>query len=283
MRVVILGASGFMGRSLQNYFGKKEDFEIIAPGRADFDLTSVSSLRNLLDDVRADAVLNLAAIATVTSQDVEAMYQINAFGHGNLLEAAVGLSRTPRILLASSANVYGQNPNSAFREDDPLRPTNHYAVSKVLAESLCGLFADRLSIAYARPFNCVGRNQGQHLMLPKLVAAFSKRDPIIKLGALDVSRDFVDMRDACQMWEALLLNQDWTGPVNFGSGRAHSIRAIVSMLEDITKHKPEIESDSGLMRPLDITYACADTRRLNQLGASTTRPLDETVRWMLDK
>jgi GDP-6-deoxy-D-talose 4-dehydrogenase len=279
-RILILGASGFMGRALAAHLGANGD-DVRTPNRAQAPMTDATVLRGVIEAAAPEIVINLAGISSILHGDVREIYETNAFGHLRLLEAAAEAAPIARVYLASSANIYGRSERETFKETDPAAPVNHYAISKFMAERFNALFGDRLIVSAARPFNCVGRGQKPTLVLSKLVDAFRSRAPRIELGNLDVRRDFVDIRDVCAMWSALLEAPKPPELVNFGNGVATPLRDVISVLEQLTDHKPQIVSAPGLLRERDITYQRADTAVLESLGYKRRYALAETLAWML--
>lgn len=281
-RFLILGASGFMGRALAAHLRGLGD-DVHTPSRAHMSMSESAGLRAIIEAIRPDGVINLAAVSSVLHGDVEEIYRTNAFGHLRLLEAVEQAAPSARVYLASSANIYGRSERDTFKETDPAAPVNHYAISKFMAERFNALFADRLFASAARPFNCCGRGQKPTLVLSKLVDAFRRRDARIELGNLDVRRDFVDVRDVCAMWSALLDAPRPPEVVNFGNGVATPLRDVIRALEQLTGHSPEIVSAPTLLRERDITYQRADTGVLESLGYQRRYTLTETLDWMLSE
>lgn len=269
-----------MGRALARHL-RACGFDVSAPPRADVQLSSVEALAALVAEAAPAQIVNLAGISSVTHGDDRALYEVNAFGHLNVLEAVARIAPRARVFLASSANVYGQSKAEAFAETDPPAPINHYAISKLTAEQFNRLLGDRLSVAAVRPFNCTGRGQKPTLVISKLVDAFRKRAPRLELGALDVRRDYVDIRDVCAMWEAVLAAPSPPPIVNFGTGVATPLRDVIALLEKFSGHSMEIVSAAQFMRARDIAYQRADTRVLDGLGFRRKHDLADTLAWML--
>lgn len=271
-----------MGRALATHLRAGGD-EVRTPSRADAPMTDVAALRRAIESASPEIVVNLAGVSSILHGDVSEIYETNAFGHLKLLEAAAEAAPSARLYLASTANIYGRSTRETFRETDPAAPVNHYAISKFLAERFNALFADRITVSAARPFNCVGRGQKPTLVLSKLVDAFRRRLTRIELGNLDVRRDFGDIRDVCAMWSALLAARTPPETVNFGNGVATPLSDIIATLEQLTGHTPEIVSTQALLRERDVTYQRADTAVLESLGYKRRYTLAETLEWMLSE
>lgn len=90
--------------------------------------------------MQPDAVVHLAAISFVGHGDANAFYSVNVIGTMQLLDAIADMKKTPqRVLLTSSANVYGNCTSASITEDSPTVPVNHYAMSKLAMEYMAKL------------------------------------------------------------------------------------------------------------------------------------------------
>ena len=146
------------------------------------DLTEPEAVTAEVLRVAPDYVVHLAAISFVAHHDQLALYGVNVFGTLNLLEALARLPVSPRrVLIASSANVYGNALVSPISEDMPPAPVNHYAASKLVMEHLARTYSDRLRIMIVRPFNYTGVGHSLDFLIPKLVDHFAKRAAQIEL------------------------------------------------------------------------------------------------------
>ncbi len=274
----MFGGGGFMGRALASHLRGLGD-RVETPPRAAANMSDAGAIAAVVAAAQPEIIVNLAGISSVTHEDAAALYETNMLGHLRVLQAA---APGTRVFLASTANVYGQGDGvRGFAESDEPAPRNHYALSKLSAERLHILFADKLTLSAARPFNCIGRGQKTTLVISKLVDGFRRRLPEIELGTLAVARDFVDIRDVCVMWERLIAAPTPPVAVNFGNGEAVSLTDIIAVLERLSGHRPQIRSSQALVRTADLTYQRADTRVLTELGYQRRHSLEETLAWML--
>jgi GDP-6-deoxy-D-talose 4-dehydrogenase len=249
------------------------------------DLADVPRLTEVVADIRPDAVIHLAGIAFVAHGDAQECYRTNLLGSRNLLAALAAFHCKPAsVVMASSANVYGNVAEGWLDEQSPTRPANDYAVSKLAMEYMARLWLDVLPIVIVRPFNYTGVGQAEHFLLPKIVAHFRRRDAVIKLGNLDVWRDFSDVRAVARVYRCLLEPRFAGETVNVASGRMHSLREILDMARAITGHDIRVEIDAALVRSTEVRRLGGSPARLRDLiGGWDTPPLEETLRWMLSQ
>ena len=279
MRIALTGGDGFTGRHF-----------IEAARRAGHDILELRS--DLTDGVRlaaetrsleADAVVHLAAISFVGHQNDRAFYDVNLFGTLNLLDALAHLHRPlKRILLTSSANVYGNSPHSPIAETQAPAPVNHYAMSKLAMELMAQARFPELPLVIARPFNYTGPGQSTEFVIPKLVEHFRRRASKVTLGNLHVQREYNDVRFVCDAYLRLLENGPDEGVYNVCTGVTYDFNAVLATLREITGHGIDVQVDPMLVRPNEVHRLCGDPSRLRQaIGDVASPSLEDTLRGML--
>ena len=296
-RTLITGIAGFTGRYMAAELARRghEIHGLVhAPpsGRVDgaavlyqADLADLVRLREIIEEVRPHKVVHLAAIAFVAHDDVEALYRSNIVGTRQLLEALTRASERPSsVLLASSANIYGNSRAGVLDETLPPSPAKDYGVSKVAVELLSRVYADRLPIIVARPFNYTGRDQDANFIIPKIVAHANERKPIIELGNIDVSRDFSDVRTVCDSYARLLDSPQATGGTfNICSGKAVSLRQIIDMVQELSGHQLEIRVNPAFVRANEVHTLFGSSERVESIiGPLKHITLADTLKWMLE-
>ncbi len=279
-RVLVTGAGGFTGRYVCAALAEAGHEAVMPPDS--FDLLDTRCLDDLMARAEFDDVIHLAAISFVGHEDSSELYRTNTVGTISMLESIHAAGRpVGRVILASSANVYGNNPVSPIHEDAEPAPVNHYATSKVAMELMARQWADRLPIVMTRPFNYTGVGQQERFIVPKIVAHFRRREPILELGNIDVTRDFSDVRDVAEVYVKLLAAPPGT-TVNICSGTGRSLRSIIEHCSRATGHEVEIKVKPAFVRSQEIRELTGSDRRLAGLIYSgTRRPLDKTLDWML--
>ncbi|WP_412022433.1 NAD-dependent epimerase/dehydratase family protein [Burkholderia cepacia] len=247
------------------------------------DLLDRAGLVDALSQQRPDVIIHLAAIAFVAHGDVREMYETNVVGTRHLLDAIVASGCQPQsVLLASSANVYGNSDREVIDESTPVNPANDYAVSKLAAEHVARLWMDRLPITIVRPFNYTGVGQAANFLLPKIVEHFRDRRPFIELGNLDVVRDFSDVRDVVAAYRRLLGGEHAGRTFNVCSGHGYALRDVISTMESLTGHHPEIRVNPAFVRASEVRKLIGNDGALRAATGDVARiPLSDTLRWML--
>ena len=289
-RALITGIHGFTGRFMAAEL-TAHGCEVIGTGSQpsdssgyhQVDLLDVAGLRKLLADVQPDIVIHLAAVAFVGHGAADAFYKVNLIGSRNLLEAVDACGKTPDcVLLASSANVYGNASSGMLDETTPPAPANDYAVSKLAMEYMAGLWQARLPVVIARPFNYTGVGQAENFLLPKIVSHFVRQAPTIELGNLDVWRDFSDVRSIVSAYRGLLEAKPLGQTINVCSGVTHSLREVIDICRQVTGRDIEVQVNPAFVRANEVKTLCGDNARLRGLVKDwTTPPLKETLSWML--
>src|SRR5450830_299769 len=212
-RALITGLSGFTGRYVAQelraagyqIFGTITPGQTAGEGEFAVDLLDRAGLAAVVRDVQPHVVAHLAAIAFVAHGDVDQVYRVNLVGTRNLLEALAAAEQKPAaVLLASSANIYGNTDVGVIHEDVPAAPANDYAVSKLSMEYMARLWQDKLPLIVVRPFNYTGVGQHENFLLPKIVSHFRRQAADIELGNLHVWRDFSDVRTVAHSYRRLL-------------------------------------------------------------------------------
>jgi len=280
---LVIGAGGFTGRHVMAQLSG-EGWTAVNARDHGLDLTDPASISRTLDAAKPDAVINLAAIATLDVTERDPIFAVNAFGVLNLLEALAARQFRGRVISASSAYVYGPvQSRDPIPETQPPAPHNLYACAKLLAESFCAMHAEKLDIVVTRPFNAIGRGHRDTFLVPKIVRHFRDRAPRIELGNTAVARDYTDVRDLARMYTALLDAKDPPRRLHLCNGQAVSIADLIATLSELTGHRIEVSVNPAFIRANDVLYQCGATDGLKQLGYAWRYTLQDTLRWMLDE
>lgn len=290
-RVLITGINGFTGKYVAEEL-EKSGFSVYGTGAIasdlpryyQVDLLDKAGLSRVVSEVKPSFVIHLAAIAFVGHGSADSFYQVNLIGTRNLLESlsanAIGLEA---VLLASSANVYGNSIEGMLAENLAPNPANDYAVSKLAMEYMAQLWQDKLPLFIVRPFNYTGIGQSEDFLLPKIVAHFHRKSSSIELGNLDVWRDFSDVRTVAHIYKRLLEVKPIGQIINVCSGETYSLREVLTMAEGISGHKMEVRVNPAFVRANEVKRLCGDASRLKSLIGKWSAPsLNDTLCWMLN-
>ncbi len=290
-RVLITGYRGFTGRYVAARL-REQGMQVLGlvQGEAQgaderhADLGVDGGLGEAVSAFAPTHVVHLAALSFVAHGNAQAFYDVNLFGTLRLLEALALLEVPPeRVLIASSANIYGTPDIEVIDESVCPRPVNHYANSKLAMEHMVRTWMDHLPIVIVRPFNYTGVAQDEKFLIPKIVAHFKRRAPVIELGNLDVARDFSDVRDVSETYVRLLDAPSAVGQtVNICSGQAHALREVLTMAAELSGHRLEVRVNPAFVRANEVPRLLGDNTRLFALtGFKPSIALEETLRWML--
>lgn len=240
------------------------------------DLENYKNVRELVQKIKPDEVYHLAGISHVPTSwaNPRSTFSINVMGTVHLLEAIRELGKDTRILIVSSAEVYGTPGQGELptKENCPLRPENPYAASKAAIDLLARQWSDypRLHIVRVRPFSHTGPGQTPDFACPAFahqVAAISRgiAPPIIKVGNLSVKRDFTDVRDVVKAY-FLALQKGLDGEVyNVCSGKSRLLTSILKTLKSFCDRKISVEIDPERFRPSDIPETRGSYAKLSRI------------------
>lgn len=283
MKLLLTGAAGFTGRFFTQA-AQAAGHHVVSLAA---NLTDREAVHQQVQQAAPDAVVHLAAISFVGHADDSAFYAVNTVGTGHLLQALAALPTPPaKVLLASSANIYGNCEASPIAEAQPPAPVNHYAMSKLAMEHMARTYSDRLPIVITRPFNYTGPGQALNFVIPKLVSHFARRAPVVELGNLHVEREFNDVRMVCGAYLALLAHGQPGQVYNVCSGQPHTLRHVLDTLTDLTGHSLEAKVNPAFVRANEVHRLCGNPGKLHavcaQAGVHLQQPsLRDMLAWML--
>jgi len=280
-RLLITGAQGFTGKHLTR-LALNNGFDVVA---LKSDLTNALSVKREVELIRPTYIVHLAAISSVTHLDQEALYRVNLFGTLNLLDT---LKRSPvnpeKVLLASSANVYGNADIELITEAVCPKPVNHYAISKLAMEHMAMTYASDLPIVITRPFNYTGVGHDNRFVIPKIIEYFKRGAVEIELGNLDVYREYNDVRMVCDAYLKLLVDGVAGEIYNVCSGKFYSLREVIALTEKISGKAIEVKVNPAFVRANEVHKLAGSTDKLNATVGNLNQPsIEEMLRWMLNE
>jgi GDP-4-dehydro-6-deoxy-D-mannose reductase len=309
LRALITGISGFVGSHLAEYLLTHTDWQVSGTvyGRLDnithlrerltlfpAELSRLEVVRFIVEESQPDYIFHLAAqpIPSLSRYDPWFTLENNIRAQLNVLEVVAQVGLVCRVLVVGSSEEYGaiSPADLPIDEDTPLRPASPYAVSKV-AQDLLGLqywLSRQVEAVRVRPFNHIGPRQRQGFVAPDFASQIAEieaglRPPQLAVGALDVARDFSDVRDIVRGYH-LALTQGRPGEVyNLGAGQAHTVRELLNTLIAASSATIEIVQDPERTRLVEVPCMVADcTRMADHTSWQTQIPFERSLSDVLD-
>jgi len=308
LKALITGITGFVGSHLVEYLlgqgvevmGVADGEARLTPGTASLvkfyraDLREREPIALVLKETRPDLVFHLAAQAHVPTSwaDPASTLIDNVLFQLNLFLGILHEGLDPFVLIPGSIEEYGYvKPGELpVREENPLRPTNPYAVSKVSQDMLAYQYSltHDLKCVRMRAFNHTGPRQASHYVVPALAKQVAEAEaglvqPEIRVGNLEAKRDFTDVRDVVRAYHLALLRCEPGEVYNLGSGRAVSIRQVLDFYLAQSRVPLTVVREEERMRPWDVPeYVCDATKFRSRTGWQPLIPLEQTLADVLD-
>jgi dTDP-glucose 4,6-dehydratase len=305
LRYLITGGAGFIGSHFVHALLEKEpDAQIVNLDLLTYagNLENIADLkdsprhefihgdicdRKLVDRLmsQSDAVVHFAAESFVDRSiyNAEAFIRTDIYGTFVLLETARKYS-IKKFIHISTDEVYGSCPAGAFREEDPLMPTNPYAASKAGADRLAFSFYKtyQLPVVITRSCNNYGPYQYPEKLIPLFITNALQDSRLPIYGDGKQIRDWIYVQDHCSAL-LLLLKTGQDGEVyNIGAGELYpNLEITQKILMYLQKPSSLIEHVTD--RPGHDRRYSLDSARLRALGWSPAWSLDQglqfTVQW----
>jgi GDP-4-dehydro-6-deoxy-D-mannose reductase len=305
MKILVLGATGFIGKHLVEQL-LKSDNEIVATCHnfSDFennygfknnnlsyvflDLENEETIRNILKD-NFDIIFHLAAQSSV-ADSIKFPYKTfntNINYTLNLLRLVSEVSKNSKLVFISSSDIYKVFDQEPIKEDNELEVKSTYALSKFTIDSFIRMNAENLGLKYViiRQFNNIGPGQKDNFV----ISSFAKQiveiklndsEKKIKVGNIEVFRDFIDVRDSVKAYELAMNCQNEV--FNICSSRARQVKELLKTMIEISGLDITIEIDNSRLRKNDLEFVCGDNSKISNLGWKPEIELKETLKDLLD-
>lgn len=295
-RVLIFGVGGFVGGYLTKEF-QQHGYEIYGSDAVDkhpegipfrkADMLDAEVLAELVAEVRPDAIVNLAAISSVglSWKIPQATIQVNVVGALNILEAARAITPMPKVLFIGSSEEYAES-DKPISETSPLNANNPYGISKMTQEKFAESYRERygMQVYCVRAFNHTGVGQNANFVIPnwcKQAAEISKsgKPGVMRVGNLNVSRDFGNVKDIVRAYRMVLESDDCSQVYNIGTGNSVLLKDLLQFIVSLSEQPITVEVDPTLIRPVDTPYICCDRSLITEkLGWVPEYTLFDTVK-----
>ncbi|TMO07437.1 hypothetical protein CWB60_08010 [Pseudoalteromonas sp. S327] len=272
-RVLITGIGGFTGRHLKKHL-EKQGMEVYGTTYTSssmedtfpVNLTDAASVLDIINKVEPSYIVHLAAISFVGHGDAAEFYRVNVVGTENLLQSVIkSKANVKKVIVASSANIYGNTDVDLISESFPPEPVNHYACSKMAMEKIVANYYTKLPIIITRPFNYTGVGQAEHFLVPKIVSHFKQQKSEIELGNLDVYRDFSSVDFVVNAYAKLLQSDVKSEVFNICSGNSYSLKQIIESLEAQAGYKINVSVNPAFVRVDEVKKITGDNNKLLNL------------------
>jgi len=293
-RILITGGTGFVGTHLIRFLKSSEARLFVVSHRdaeagADAsqqsgvecckaDIRNEEEISSIVGAVNPTEIYHLASISSVSEswRDPRTTFEVNVIGSYNLFQAAMRLDAPPKILNISTSQVYAQSA-TALTENSPLHPENPYAATKAMSELLPVQFSQSGTggIVTARAFNHSGPGQLPAFVLSSFAKQLAEMErglcpPVLKVGNIQVVRDFMDVRDVVKAYCGLL-HKGVIGEIyNVCSGRGYVLADLVNELLKLCAVPVKIEIEPSRFRPSEPLSIVGDASRLR--GATGWEP-----------
>ncbi len=279
MIVYVTGSKGFLG----TYVCKLLMLEGYHVFESQVNLQDFDGLVSELKKSQADYVLHFAACSYVAHKDTSEFYKTNLIGTKNLVDAiSISLPNIRKIIITSSAAVYGNINFETLSEDMVPSPSNDYSISKYAMELYLRQWFDKLPILIVRPFNFTGIGQSTKFIIPKIVDHFKRKSHEIQLGNTSTFREYSDVRDVASYFISLIVSDARSDIINICNGNAVSINQVLDLCRNISRHEIIVYRDPNLYRTGEINKLCGSTTKMFSIYSLKAKfTLEDTLNWML--
>jgi len=299
MKAFITGVNGFVGKHLSNFLLSK-GFEVSGMGLSDryegdneisyyqADLLDFDKLKQIIDEIKPEIMFHLAGFTSVKKsfEQPELCKKVNVKGTKNILDAVISSKINPKILVISSAEVYGVPKSIPIPETAKPNPVTPYGQSKKEQEELCLDYYSEynLNIIISRSFPHIGPGQQPIFVVSdfaKQIIEVEKGDknPIIKVGNLGIKRDLTDVRDIIEAY-LLAVKKCKPGEIyNICSNKSYSIKYVLDKLLSLVQVEIKIEQDPTRLRPIDIPILQGDNSKFIKVTRWAPKiPIETTLK-----
>jgi nucleoside-diphosphate-sugar epimerase len=292
-KVLITGINGFTGIYLKKYLENK-GFEVFGISNhlenenskiLKCDITNKEEVFKVFSAIQPNYIFHFAAISFVQHHNIHEIYNSNVIGTQNILDACSACEEPiKKIILASSASVYGNITDAILSENSCPNPVNHYGISKLAMEHLAKTYFQKLPIIITRPFNYTAPGHGEQFVVPKIAKAFNTKEKVLELGNLNVFREYNSIDFVCEVYFKLMNSKAKSEIVNIASGTTHSLQEIISLFEKESKHSLKIQINPAFVRKNEIKKLAGDVTKLNKMiDLSFKHSIDDVIKSFLNK
>lgn len=287
-KIIVTGSHGFVGQYLVKLLKSSSKDKIYGLDRDEADITDYKSVKKYLDKIKPNQIYHLAGFASGAGKDKKLIFKVNVDGTINILKALKELKKPVKVLLASTAYIYG-NTNSCASEKTKTDAKSFYDQSKLEMEKVAKKYQNaclkaNIDIVITRATNHTGPGQKPGFAVPdfcqQIVSAKSGafRHASILVGNLDAKRDLFDVRDCVKAYR-LVMKKGVSGEIyNIGPGKPVTMKEVLQKLIKISGKKISYSIDHEKKRPSDIRKNCVNSSKIKKLGWQPKIKLDKTLK-----
>jgi len=300
MRVLLTGRTGFVGGVLHDKL-LNEGHDVYSlvrhvAGRYKYlpdeknlifgELRDFARIKQIMDELRPDAVINLAAMTAVSLSFSNPMdfWESTASGTINLAECARSNDRLKLFIHASTSEIYGAQQRFPLKEEYPYNPTSPYAVAKVADEYYLHMLGMVYNFPFVimRPFNTYGRTGIKHYVVERAITTLLEKGEVQLWNPASI-RDFLYCEDHAEGYIAALNNAQPNETYNLATGRGISIREMVDIVCREVQEQfgidPKVNWGLPEDRPYELKVLIGDnTKALRQLKWEPKVQLEEGIK-----
>lgn len=299
-RILITGGAGFIGSNLAEFLLQK-GYEVtildnFSTGKLEnifriqnkielleLDIRDIEALRKNVKNI--DYIFHLAAFVSVpkSMENKKETFEINVNGTQNILKIAKEIG-AKKVIVPSSAAVYGDDPESPKTENSRLVPKSPYAQSKIDCEKLVKEFSNKLETVALRLFNVYGPKQNLDSQYAAVIPIFIQKalnnEDLIIYGDGKQTRDFIYIQDICEAFLLTLKNKLNGEIINIASGKEISINELAKKIIELTKSKSKIVHIDSRLGDIKRSLASIDLAK-EKLKFKPKYSLDSGLKEML--
>lgn len=284
MKIIVTGSDGFVGRHLVELLKKDSRNRVFPFDRHQADITKFAAVKNYLAKIKPDQVYHLAGFASGAGKDKKLIFKVNVDGTLNILKALKEIGKPVKIMLASTAYVYG-NTLQCATEKSKIEAKSFYDQSKIEMEREALKYqSDNIQLVISRATNHTGPGQKPGFVVPdfcqKIVNA--KDGDIIEVGNLEAERDIFDVSDCIQAYVIAMEKRESGEIYNIGLGQPVKMKEILEKLIKLSGKNLSHRIDPNKMRPSDISKNCVNASKIKNLGWKPCISLDKTLEDVLE-
>jgi len=271
--VLITGITGFTGIHLEKYLtdlGYSVYGTVLSKSSKEnhyqCNIVNKKEVDEVILKVKPKYIFHLAGISFVAESNASLMYNVNVIGTENILSSLVEFNINPKkVLISSSALVYGNLGFEVLDETMKPKPVNHYGCSKLSMEHIAEEYFDKLPIIITRNFNYTGVGQAEHFLIPKIIKHFKNNSKVIELGNINVAREFNDVRFVMESYYKLLHIDTSSLIVNLSSNNPIKLMKVIEEMNKLAGYDIQIEINKNFVRANEIQSLSGSIDKLTSM------------------